>query len=449
MGVGKSTLYSILPPGTRYRELWLPELINSHATLPSSIAGGHPLALTGARKGTTAEGARVYGNNAGNDYINYGAIHDASDKLWVSLRFKLDQDWTTGGGTQRIWGKRVGAADYMYLYLDSGSGALYFQKYVGGGQVFLLNRDAVGPWNAGQWYHVIFSISDTEGARLRLDNGITATDADNSAVPNGGNFLLGAVHTTFGSGFKGVFADVVVGTDDLSEAEETDLYNGIPPVDAVNEWLLDEGRGVTAYDRGSGGNNGALATVVTWAWGECKQPVISLDGINDLGQSSAGVDVSGAITMFWAGKMKAHYDGTLADHYFLEFFIDNNNHYQINNNLITGDVRFLCVVGGVPVFADLSGFGIEIDDYVIFIGTVTAGGVIRLFANGLLHETGTGLPAIAAGGITAYIGAEDTPSMYDISKPLMVGLIDGAFTERQARGFSRALNDILGLGLRI
>jgi len=31
-----------------YRELWLPSGINNHATLPTSVEGGHELALPGA-----------------------------------------------------------------------------------------------------------------------------------------------------------------------------------------------------------------------------------------------------------------------------------------------------------------------------------------------------------------------------------------------------------------
>ncbi|KKN16377.1 hypothetical protein LCGC14_0976720, partial [marine sediment metagenome] len=107
----------------------------------------------------------------------------------------------------------------------------------------------------------------------------------------------------------------------------------------------------------------------------------------------------------------------------------------------------ICAAAGTNAVADLNGFAIEIDDYAIFIGTVTAGGVIKLFANGILHETDTGLAAIAAGGITTYIGAEDTPAFWDVSKPLLVALIDGALTDKQVLAYSRWLDRIFNLGV--
>lgn len=433
-----------------YRELWLPRGIKGWGgPLPSSRYNGHELTFTGARHGTTADG--VHFDGAATSNINCGAIHNASAKLWISFRFKLDQPFSAASAIQYLWGKFLAGTDYCAVYLAAGTGRLTFVKVDGGATSFAIDSGALDTWNAGQWYHVLASISDVNAVRLRIDNGVALTDADVSAMCNGGDFVIGDQDDPgAGLGLEGVIADFFCEEGvDLTLNQEADLSRGIAPVTADNRWLLDEGRGVTAYDRGVDGNNGTLDATATWAWGRVKQPIISLDGRNDHGQSSAGVDVSGAITIVWCGKFKAHYDGTLNDHYFVEFFIDNNNHYQINNNLITGDVRFLCTVGGASVWADLSAFPIEIDDYGIFIGTVTAGGVIKLFANGILHETAIGLTAIAGGGITTYIGAEDTPSNWDVSKPLLVGLIDGAFTDKQALVYSRWLNEFFNLGLAI
>ena len=299
-------------------------------------------------------------------------------------------------------------------------------------------------------------MSDVAGARLIIDNGAPSTNADITALFNGGDFVIGSLFDGSAEGAIGVIADVFSEEGvDLTATQEEDLYRGIPPVTVDNEWLLDEGRGPTAYDRGADGNNGALDAAglaavpptLGWAWGRVKQPVISFGGINGHGQSSAGVDVSGAVTIVWVGKLKAIYDGVSDDHYFVEFFDGATDLYTIYLNFITGDVRFLCVAAGTNTVADLNGFPIVIDDYAIFIGTVTAGGVAKLFANGILHETDTGLAPIAAGGITTYIGAEDTPAYWDVSKPLLVGLIDGAFTDKEVLAYSRWLDRVFNLGV--
>ena len=443
-----------------YRELWLPPGINENASLPTSIEGGHGLTLTGARKGTTVDGVHFTGAVTSN--INCGAIHNAAAKLYISFRFKLDQPFAPGSPTQRLWAKLIDGDNRIRIFLDTGTGKLWFGLRTAATTRFNIAAQDGGAdidsWEAGRWYHVLASISDTVGiGRFIVDNGTIVLTNDVNPVQNGGDFVIGDEDDPGGgSGFEGVIADVFCEEGvDLTATQEEDLYRGIPPVTVDNEWLLDEGRGPTAYDRGADGNNGALDAAglaavpptLGWSWGRVKQPVISFDGINDHGQSSAGVDVSGAVTIVWAGKLKAIYDGVSDDHYLVEYFIDNTNHYQINYNLITGDMRFLCVAAGTSVFADLTAFPIVIDDYAIFIGTVTAGGVIKLFANGILHETGIGLPAIAGGGMTAYIGAEDTPAYWDVSKPLLVGLIDGAFTDKQVLAYSRWLDRVFNLGV--
>ncbi len=447
MGIGKSTLYSILPPGTRYRELWLPEAINSHATLPSSIAGGHPLALTGARKGTTVDGVHFTG--AIDSDINCGAIHNAAPKFWRSFWFKLDEDFAAGSGTQYLCTKVVDGTHRADVYLNDTNGTITFYLRDAGGPIVLASVET--SWSAGVWYHVIASLSDAEGERLIVSGGTPVTNASLLVpLPNGANLTIGNYSILGAIGFKGVIRDVFFGTDDLTEAEETDLYKGIPPADVVNEYLLDEGRGVTAYDRGPGADNGALDTAATWAWGSCKQPVISLDGINDFGQSSAGVDISGASTLVWAGKMKSTYDGLLAgaSRFMVVLYIDDNDSIRLYFNAVLDQLIFR--VEGSNIFEYIPYDGKPaIDDYWVIIGVADASGNIRLYVNGLLVGTNTGVGAIAGGAATAYIGAYTGPTLYDISKPLFVTLIDGAFTERQARGFSRTLNDILGLGLRI
>ncbi|KKK49357.1 hypothetical protein LCGC14_3135880, partial [marine sediment metagenome] len=310
------------PFDVRYRELWLPPSINGNATLPTSVEGGHGLTLTGARKGTTVDGVHFTGSATSN--INCGAIHNAAAKLWLSFRFKPDQDFSAASPADiYLWAKFNGAADLHLVRLESANGRLYWQ-HEGVGS-FSLSTAGITTWNAGQWYHVLVSLSNTAGARFIVDGGTPLTSANADAAPAGGDVIIG--DRTDGGAIGGLvtIADVVIGTDDLTAAEETDLYNGIPPADAVNSWMLDEGRGVTAVDRGSGGNNGTLDTAATWAFGQVEQPVLSLDGINDHGQSSAGVNISGDLTLVWVGKMKSTYNLTAGNKRFVDIEVDGNN----------------------------------------------------------------------------------------------------------------------------
>ena len=101
-----------------YRELWLPRGINGlTGPLPSSRYNGHEVTFTSARKGTTADG--VHFNEAITSNINCGVIHNAAAKFWVSLRFKLDQDWTTGGGDLHLFGKYLDVDNFVGIFLLS------------------------------------------------------------------------------------------------------------------------------------------------------------------------------------------------------------------------------------------------------------------------------------------------------------------------------------------
>ena len=430
-----------------FRELWLSPSING-VGLPSSVEGGHPLTLTGAKLGSTADGVHFDGSVTSN--INYGAIHNASAKLWLSFRFKLDQDFSSASGADlRLFGKFVGGADYIRVYLDSANGALVLASIVGGVWHFLIT--VATSWNAGQWYNVIASMSDVAGMRLRIDGGVAVVNpAYVDAVPNGGDFVIGdGDDPGAGTGFKGVITYFVCGTDDLSGAEEADLYKGIPPADTVNFYPLDEGRGVTAYDRGTGGNDGTLDTSAKWKFGQVEHPVLSLDGINDHGQSSAGVDISGDLTLVWVGKMKSTYDGLAATgNWFYYFSIDVDNCLDAYFSVGTNVLRIRAEGSNVAKWVDLTAKP-AIDDYWVLIFTVSLAGNVALFLNGSLVGVNTGLGAISGLAATAYIGSTATPDNWDISKPLMVGLIDGAFTAKQARAFSRWLKEIYNLPISV
>lgn len=435
-----------------YRELWLPPAINNHATLPTSVEGGHGLTLTGAQGRTTADGVR--GNGAVTSNINCGnnAVDNAQVKYWESLRFRPDVNWTAGDGDQYLWGKFNDATHFIRLRLDSATGNLVFEKDEGGVGFALGIASPAGDgiWHAGVWYHALCSISNTVNARFKVNDAGLQTDADNTQTPAAGDLcFLDYDDPGAGTGFVGVIADIFCGDDDLTGAEETDLYKGIPPVgNVVHEYLLDEGRGVTAYDRGSGADNGTLDTSPTWAFGQVQQPVISFDCLNDHTQSSAGVHIKEPVTLAWIGKMKSTYDSLIADHMFFEPFIGGDNLFQFYYLRASNVFRFYAAGNNVGQNIDYATKP-SIDDYLIMVGTLSATGIVSLYINGVLIGAATGVGAISATAATVYIGAHFGPAIYDISKPLLIALIDGAFTQQQVRTYSRYLKNVFNLPIVI
>jgi len=432
--------------GAPWRELWLPRDINGSG-LPSAVPNGHPLTLTGARKGTTVNGVHFTGAN--NSNINCGAIHNGATKLWISFRFKLDQDHTTGDGDKWVWSKRSDATNKIYLRLTNADGKLRFYMETATVERFDISS-AESSWTAGVWYHVLASISSANAVRLLIDNGTPVTDGDVNAYPAAGDFVIGDNDDPgSGAGFIGTIADFVVGTDDLSSNEETDLYKGSIPGDAVEFWPLDEGRGTVATDRGSGGNDGTLDTAASWSFGATKQPVLSVDGINDRGQSSTGVDISGPVTVVWVGKMKSTY-GALNDnhHRWLLLRIGNADELILDYSQSSDEVRFY-TIGDSSSAVVVSALRPAIDDYWILIGTLTLAGAAELLRNGVSIGTASGAGEVSAAAATAYLGSSQTPNNFDMSKCLLAGLIDGALSGQEALNLSRRLNEELNLGITI
>lgn len=240
--------------------------------------------------------------------IDAGAIHDAAAKLWVSFWFKLDSDFDSSAtDNQTLFGKSINATNGMTVFLGQSSGKLHFSKASGGVEDFDVSSSETS-WTAGRWYHVIASISSAAGVRLIVDNGTAVTDADVSAAPNGGNFFIGNMDfKSSGNGLDGTIRNFVVGTDDLSTAEETSLYEGIAPSDKVNHWELHEGSGSTAYDDGSGSNNGTLDSAVSWLNGTeiLAGRLETIDGTTSwVWHPVAEVDIGIAETMFTSNVYK-------------------------------------------------------------------------------------------------------------------------------------------------
>ena len=196
-----------------------------------------------------------------NSEVDCGVIHDSAAKLWISIWFKFDSEWDAFTGTSPLlFGKENNIGDVITLQFDTTTGRLLFQKDGVGIQLYSSETS----WEANRWYHIIASISSAEGMRLVIDNGTAVTNADVSAGPASGDFVLGNFQTASAGGFVGSIRNVTVGTDDLTSAEELNLFKGVLPGDEVNFWALDEGTGTTITDDGTGSNDATLGSEVTW-----------------------------------------------------------------------------------------------------------------------------------------------------------------------------------------
>lgn len=226
-------------------------------------------------------------NGGATNAVNCGALHNNSSKFWIFLRFELDDDFSVASPTrQDLFHKYVAGTDYIRLQLNDSDGKLYLQQVLGGVSGASLKTVATS-WTGGQVYEVLASVSDTAGGIQRLlvdgilvDSGTLGT----KNLPNGGNVIIG--YYAFDSSM--IIHDVVIGTDDLSGAEETDMFDGIFPADSVNIWHLDEGTGLTATDRGTGGNDGTIGGGCSWESGQRY-----VDYYIDAGGTSAGANMYG------------------------------------------------------------------------------------------------------------------------------------------------------------
>ena len=217
--------------------------------------------LLGMRPGLRVRGVRFNGGTTAN--INCGAIHNAATKLWISFWFMLDNPFSSATATYMyLIGKRVDGTHHYYIRLNAANGTLHFFSIDGttNFNVFSVQTS----WIAKQWYHVIASMSSAEGVRLIVDKGTPVTDTDVAAIIDGGDFIIGGYRDPgIGASFEGVITDVVVGTDDLSEAEENNLYDGVTPGDEDNHWKLIRGAGLTAPDS-AGNDDGTLGAACLW-----------------------------------------------------------------------------------------------------------------------------------------------------------------------------------------
>jgi len=429
-----------------YRELWLPPGINENASLPTSVEGGHGLAFTGARRGTTADG--VHGiDGVATSNINLGAIHNAENILYIKIRFKLDQPFSIAAATdQYLFGKYDGPNDYLIGWLEADDGMFHMAHAEGGAPETIVSVEDT--WDIG-WHVIFVSLHNVNGQRLRVDASDAVVEAGNTlAISLAADFcLLARDDGVSTEGLAGIEVDVVMGIAALTVAQEYDLINGPPPAAATESYLLDEGRGVTSYDRGSGGNDGALDSSCTWAYGQVEQPIISFDSLNDHAQSSAGVDISGDAVLVWVGKIKANMDALGKDLNLCKMYIDADNNYGLYYSTGRDELTFDCVGNGIN--SRSIGSKPLIDSYIIYL-CVADGNTGRFYANGTLMAAGPATSGARAGGAAiAYIARRDLVSGLDINKPLLIALIDGAFTPKQVRAYSRYLKNVFNLPISI
>ncbi len=437
------------PFPVKYRELWLPRAINGNATLPSSVQGGHGLTLTGARQGTTTDGVHFSGSATSYAQIVAEAGFNNQTKFVFFTRFKFDQTFQTGVATQWLYNKTL-VNEWIKIYFDTADGKLTFSQGDGaGGELFTLKSATQTIWTAGTWYDICCTLTDAAGGAQKLEvSGIVMGNGVAAArnTPNGGDSYIGNQSAPGAAGFIGTISLVLADSVALTANQYNDLVKGVPYATPVYFFPMDLGRGVTLTNRGSGGNNGTLAAANTWTYGQVHQPVLSLDGINDYAITTANCDISGNITMAWAGKMKSTYNALSVDTRLFRIRADANN-YMLLNYTISGLYWEGKGTGGGTIQV-VTPTKPSIDDYAIHIGMASGSSVIA-YLNGSLCGITTGLVARTVGGAQAVLGATQAPSLYDVSKPVFAAAIEGALTARQVLAYSRWLRDIFNLPINM
>ncbi len=437
-----------------YRELWLPQHIRD-SQLPAFRGDGHTLTLTGAAKRTTADGVHFTGGAASNIVVAAAAGQNAKQDFHMTIRFKLDITFAAGAAAnQYLFQKLLAADDYLRVYLKAADGKLYWEQGDGAAGIQFTLTSTTVSWTAGTYYIITVSFTGDATQRLLVNGVVEDTDTQVfRATPNGGDMVVGNSSDGGTDGVVGTISWVVIGvglaaTVALTTDEEWELSQGMPPpTNTKVQYLftLDEGRGVTAYDRGSAGGNGTLDSACTWAWGQVKQPVLGLSGVVNYGVSSAGVLIKEPVTVVLVVKVKSTYNNlSINSRYLYQFYVDANNHIRLSNEGSTNVLRTL-VYGSGTFKSIISATPLVVDSYLVHIVTIDTSGGVKAFIDGSLIGTATGLPPISVAVATAYIGTYSGLVRCDVSKPLWLGAIEGALTAKQVLAYSRWLKDIMNL----
>ena len=163
--------------------------------------------------------------------INCGAIYNAAAKLWVSFWFKFDSTYSAAAANDMfIFGKMQDGDNVLQVYFSQATGRLLFRLDILVANIFTVEAQSasgvfIQSWEGGQWYHAFASISDVNGARLRIDNGYVVTDPAVTPAPSTGDFVFGDRDDPGGgTGFVGCIANFQSGVNDLTQWEEWKFY---------------------------------------------------------------------------------------------------------------------------------------------------------------------------------------------------------------------------------
>lgn len=438
-----------------YRQLWLPKGIINNTIMPSSVYNNP---FTGGRKATTSDGVNGNGVATSNIITPAGAEVNAQAKFWIFIRFRFNAAFAAAGGNQYIATKRLNANDYIDIYFSNADGKLHFVQGDGAGGIQFELTSTTIAWNGGQWYGALCSLSNTAGGTQRMLIDSVAEDPDVQAAlatPNGGDLCVLSSFDGGANGFKGTIESVVVGTDDLTANEEADLFRGMHPTDAVYDYPYDEGRGVTADDRGTAGNDGVLDSGVKWKWGTVKEVCLSLR--KAVASSLSGQPISGDITVIWVGKLKATYHQNFGNHVLWQLFVNDNNYMDLIFVNIDYYLRLHYRVNGVSNPAPyLNAPAQNIGDYAIFICPISATNLsMTLSQNGSVigsRDVAAPQPDIVSGVSSHNLGRawEGGWVYYDYtSSPMLFGVAEGCFSEKQILTYSRWLKNVFNLPLTI
>ena len=431
----------------RFRELWEAQNINTSVG-ESSVYGGHSLTITGGGKRTTTDGVHFVSGVATSN-VKFADPYDAAGDWWCGFSFKPDADFSSASSTdQYLIGKYVDGTNYLGVYLRASDGKMCFDHTEGGSTEDVVTAET--SWTGGTWYHVLVSKSNTNTKqRIRIDAGTAVEEANGTSISLIADVCVGARDDgTSTEGFSGVIANVVMGNDTLSDAEEINLARGVIPTDAVNYFSFDEGRGTTANDRGSGADNGTLDTSCTWSYGLVKRPVFSFDGINDSSATAGAADLSGQITWVWVGRMKSTCSSSDTAHVFFEGTVGTQRMLVWSPPGTTGIQLY--VSGGTARTVTYS-TATSYNDYIIVMATYdrsTDG--IALYVNGALVGSDTnGVGDFAQGSATIYLGDSSVGSDEDLNQTLLLGILEGAESAAEVRRDAKLINAHMQLGLSI
>ena len=245
--------------------------------LATGIASGEHDIIVAAGDG---DGDLLHFDGTTNSQVNVGAIHNSAGTLWVSLWWKLDNVHDATSTREYLWSKNIDATNRIYIYLGTNGKLEAFYQNGGVTKWTMPEQSGQVSWAADVWNHTILSISALNGARFITNGGAATTNADTTALYNGGDMVLGWSSVGPNDSFEGVIANVVVGTDDLTGGEEADLFIGVPPGDQTNYWYMNEGTGVNIIDYGTGGADGTAGASNTWITGFAPYNFgISVDGV--------------------------------------------------------------------------------------------------------------------------------------------------------------------------